>query len=187
MHSDHKYIEALRQNDQILIRDIYVNHADNVQRWVQSRGGALEDARDVFQEGLIALFEKAQDPAFELSCPLGALLHIICSRKFIDKLRQKGRDTEVRNEEERRYTEAEDADALTLAEESLAEKEKQDRLGRAFEQLSELCRNLLTMLSKGLSPKEVVEQLQMNSLDTLYRRKNACGERWRSLYAEMAI
>lgn len=82
MHSDHKYIEALRQNDQILIRDIYVNHADNVQRWVQSRGGALEDARDVFQEGLIALFEKAQDPAFELSCPLGALLHIICSKKI---------------------------------------------------------------------------------------------------------
>ena len=182
MHSDQKYIDALRQNDQPLIREIYRQYSVQVLRWVVARGGVTEDARDIFQEGLIAVFEKAQNPGFVLTCPLGALLHVICSRKYIDRLRQKGRDTGVRNEEERRYSEEQDSDALSLAEESIAEQQKQERLGRAFEQLSELCRQLLTLLSNGTAPKETAAQLQMNSVDTLYRRKNACTERWRSLF-----
>ncbi len=181
MHTDQKYIEALRRNDERLIREIYRQHAEQVLRWVQSRGGSADDARDVFQEGLIAVFEKAQNPAFVLTCPLGALLHVICSRKFVDKIRQKGRDMEVRKAEERRYDLEHDSDALELAEECIAEQDRQERLGAAFAQLSELCRRLLSMLSEGVAPKDAAEQLQMNSVDTLYRRKNACTERWRSL------
>ena len=182
MHSDQKYIDALRRNDQRLVREIYQQHSGQVLRWVVSRGGSSEDARDIFQEALIAVFEKAQNADFVLTCPLGALLHVISSRKYIDRLRQKGRDAGVRNEEERRYSEEHDSDTLTLAEESIAEQQKQERLGRAFEQISDLCRQLLTLLSNGVAPREAAEQLQMNSVDTLYRRKNACTERWRSLY-----
>ena len=181
MHSDQKYIDALRRNDQQLIREIYQQHAGQVLRWVVARGGAAEDARDIFQEGLIAVFEKAQNTAFVLTCPLGALLHVICSRKYIDRLRHKGRDAGVRKEEERRYTEEQENDALVIAEESIAEQQKQERLGRAFAQLSELCRQLLTLLSNGMPPREAADQLQLNSVDTLYRRKNACTTRWREL------
>lgn len=182
MHTDHRYIEALRRNDESLIREIYKSHQQSILRWVQSRGGSADDARDVFQEALIALFEKAQNPDFMLTCPLGALLHVICSRKWIDRLRLKGRDSEVRNEEERRYTDEYDRDTLTIAEEAIAEQEHQKRLARSFEHLSELCRQLLSLLSKGIAPREVAEQLQMNSVDTLYRRKNACIERWKKVY-----
>jgi len=184
MHTDHQYIEALRRNDERPIREIYKQYSAQALRWVVSRGGTPDDARDVFQEALIAVFEKAQQPDFVLTCPLGALLHVIWSRKWIDRLRQKGREVEVRNEEERRYTAEVAPDVMTLAEDALAEDNKQKQLGKAFEQLSELCRRLLALLSDGTAPKEAAEILQMNSVDTLYRRKNACTERWRALYFE---
>ena len=184
MHTDQKYIEALRRNDPQLIKEVYQQHANQVLRWVVARGGTAEDARDIFQEGLIAVFEKAQNLDFVLTCPLGALLHVICSRKYIDRLRQKGKDIGVRNAEERRYTEEQESDALIIAEESIAEQEKQERMGSAFKQLSELCRQLLTLLSNGVAPRDAADQLQMNSVDTLYRRKNACTERWRTLFLE---
>ncbi|MBL7825512.1 MAG: hypothetical protein JNJ57_02700 [Saprospiraceae bacterium] len=180
MHTDHRYIEALRRNDESLIREIYRQHQVATLRWIQSRGGSADDARDIFQEALTALFEKAQNPDFILTCPLGALLHVICSRKWIDRLRQKSKDSEVRNEEERRYTEEHDRDTLSIAEEAIAEQQRQDRLARAFEKLSDLCRQLLSLLSQGIAPRDAAVQLQMNSVDTLYRRKNACIERWRT-------
>src|SRR5690349_15559311 len=167
-----------------MIREIYRQHAGQTLRWVVARGGTAEDARDIFQEALMALFEKAQQADFQLTCPLGALLHVICSRKFIDRLRQKGRDREVRNETELRYSGEHDTDAVTLAEETLAEQQKQERLALAFEQISELCRRLLTHLSNGMPPKEAAEKLEMSSVDTLYRRKNACIERWRELFKQ---
>lgn len=182
MHADQRYIEALRRNDARVIREIYQQYSSQTLRWVVSRGGSPDDAEDVFQEALVAIFEKVREKDFVLSCPLGALLHIICSRKWIDRVRQKNRDARVSKEEEIRYASETEGDALTTAEEILAEEDKNTRIRVAFAQLSELCQKLLTLLSGGAKPAEAAEQLQMNSVDTLYRRKNACSERWRDLY-----
>ena len=185
MHTVHRYIEALRNNDQRVIREIYRQFSGQALRWIVSRGGSGDDARDIFQETLIAVCEKAQNTDFVLTCPLGALLHVIWSRKWIDRLRQKGKESEVRKEEELRYTLEVADDVLAIAEEALAEQTRQEKLAKAFEQVSELCRRLLKLLSEGVAPRVAAEELQMNGVDTLYRRKNACTERWRALYLEL--
>ena len=186
MHPDHQFIEALRQNDPRGIRKIYDQFAGQALRWVVNNNGSAADAQDVFQEALIVLFEKASDPGFVLTCPLGALLHLIYSRKWIDRIRAKNKETGVRKEEETRYNLESDSDVLVMAEEVLDHAAKQERMAGAFAQLSDLCRQLLSMLSEGLEPRVAAEQLQMNSVDTLYRRKNACTQRWRALFAETA-
>ncbi len=183
MHTDHRYIEALRRNDSRLVREIYVQHATSARRWVEQRGGSADDAQDVFQEAVLAVYDKAADPNFTLTCPLGALLHIIYSRKWVDRLRLKNRETGVRNQEEIRYNLEVTDDALSIAESVLAEEQQQQRLARTFIQLSDLCQRLFTLLSNGTSSQDAAEQLQMNSVNTLFRRKNACAERWRALMA----
>jgi RNA polymerase sigma factor (sigma-70 family) len=182
MHDDHRHIEALRRNDPAGIREIYRLYSNQALRWVVRNQGTSDDARDVFQEALMALYEKSLEPGFILTCPLGALLHIIYSRKWIDRLRQKGREAEVRETEKSRYSFEVVEDAATLAEEALTAQAQQSRLAEAFAELSELCRNMLKLLGSGTAPREVAAQLQMNSVDTLYRRKNACMQRWREVY-----
>lgn len=184
MHTDQNYIEALRNNDPRGIREIYQRYSEQAIRWVSQHHGSVDDAKDIFQEAIVALYEKALDPAFVLTCPLGAILHVIYSRKWIDRLRSKNRDAEVRKMGEERYNEEIGSDVLELAEETLAEQARQKRLANAFAALSELCRNLLTLLSNGIRPPEAAEQLGLNSVDTLYRRKNACVQRWRAVYLE---
>jgi RNA polymerase sigma factor (sigma-70 family) len=184
MHEDQRHIEALRRNDPAGIREIYKLYSTQALRWIVRNQGTADDARDVFQEALMAVYEKALNPDFALSCPLGALLHIIYSRKWIDRLRQKGREAEVRKTEETRYNLEVVEDAATLAEDALAAQAQQSRLAEAFAELSELCRNMLRLLGEGSAPREVATQLQMNSVDTLYRRKNACMQRWREVYSQ---
>lgn len=185
MHIDHHYIEALRNNDPRGIREIYQRYSQQALRWVTQRYGSPADAKDIFQEAVLALYEKALDPDFVLTCPLGAILHVIYSRKWIDRLRGKNRDAEVRKMGEQRYMEEVTEDALSVAEDALAEQTRQERLGRTFAELSELCRRLLTLLSDGIRPPEAAVQLELNSVDTLYRRKNACVSRWRALYLDL--
>jgi RNA polymerase sigma factor (sigma-70 family) len=184
MHADQRFIEALRQNDPHITREIYRNHADAARIWVTKNNGSVADAKDVFQEAVLAVYEKAMDTNFVLTCPLGALLHLIYSRKWIDRLRKLKREATVRKVESERYVNDADPDALTLAAEVNESSERAGRLARAFAQLSELCQNMLRMLGEGLTPKDVAEQLQMNSVDTLYRRKNACMGRWRELLTQ---
>lgn len=184
MHPDHQYIESLRRNDPAGIRAIYQRYAEEARLWVLNNNGSEADARDVFQEAIMTLYEKARQPDFVLTCPLGALLHVLYSRKWIDRLRQKKRESAVRNDLETRYSGETDHHLSVLAEEMEEEAGRQNRLARAFEQLSELCRNLLRLLAQGVAPAEAALQLQLNSVDTLYRRKNACAQRWRALYFE---
>ena len=88
----------------------------------------------------------------------------------------------VRLAEEERYTHDTTPDILTLAEDIEAENAAQSRLANTFAQISDLCRQLLRLLADGMPASEVAAQLQMNSVNTLYRRKNACIERWRELF-----
>ncbi len=184
MHPDHRFIEALRTADPRGTREIYQNHAREALRWVLNNNGTADDAHDIFQEAVMAVFEKSQNPDFVLTCPLGALLYLIYSRKWIDRLRQKKRDATVSIAEGLRYErEKSDDGHLFLAEQIADEAAQKSRLALAFDQLTDLCRNLLNLLGQGIAPAQAAQQLQMNSVDTLYRRKNACMARWRALYS----
>lgn len=185
MHPDQQYIEALRRNDPRGIRKIYELHSAQALRWIRNNNGTEDDAGDIFQEALMVVYEKSLDPDFTLTCPLGALLHVIWSRKWIDRLRQKNRESTVRKQEEMRYDSDTTEDTLVAAEDMLAGQARQERMSRTFTQLSDLCRQLLRMLSDGVAPRDAADQLRMNSVDTLYRRKNACTQRWRELYLQI--
>ncbi len=181
MHIDQHYIEALRRNDPQGIQAIYRQFAAQAQRWINQHNGSTADAQDIFQEAILTVYEKALQPDFVLTCPLGALLHVIYSRRWMDRLRHKNREQGVRNAEEQRYTLEVTEDTLVAAEDALANQTRQQRFAQTFTQLSDLCRQLMTLLTNGIPPQQAAVELQLNSVNTLYRRKNACMERWRTL------
>lgn len=179
-HSDDQHIQALRRGDFSVLDAIYQEHAPAIRKWVANNNGSYADAQDIFQEAIIALHQKAQDKDFVLTCPLGALLFSICRNKWLNQLRKKNREAEVRILEESRYK---DEGELTSTLEAVEEEEiRQRKLDVTFEQLSELCQKLLRLLVSGVSSAEAAVQLGMTDANTVYRRKNACTERWRTLY-----
>jgi RNA polymerase sigma factor (sigma-70 family) len=179
-HEDHRYIEALRKGDSRMLEELYQRFSKPVINWVSNNNGSNADARDVFQEAIIALYNKACDPAYTLTCPIGALLIQICKNKWIDQIRKKSKDKGVRSAELERY----EGEQRTVSElEAMEEEEiRQSRLENAFAQLSDLCRQMLKLYSEGVKAEVIRAQLKMKNINTLYRRKNACTERWRTIY-----
>jgi RNA polymerase sigma factor (sigma-70 family) len=181
-HDDHRYIEALRKGDRLLLEQLYEKHSPQVKRWILQNSGSVADARDVFQEAIIALYNKACDSSYVLNCAIGGLLFQICKNKWIDQIRKKGKDQEVRNMEIQRYK---DDEATVSQLEAIEEEEiRQSKLEQAFAGLSDLCQKLLKLYTEGLKAEAIRVQLGMENTNTLYRRKNACTDRWRSLYQE---
>ncbi len=89
-HVDHKYIEALLNNDNRLIAEIYEKNSQKVINYVCKNSGEVADARDIFQEVLISLLHQAQN-GFILTCPLNAFLFIACRNRWLNKLKSAGR------------------------------------------------------------------------------------------------
>jgi len=178
-HKDQRYIQALLKNDTRLIQEIYRNNAEQVSRWIRKNNGSSDDAKDIFQEALIALYTKAAKGNFQLTAPFDALLFRICKNKWIDRLRKKSRSPEVRMEDEARHK---SENTQNLAEETETASLKEQILEQTFQQLSDLCRKLLKLLSEGISSSEVAIRAEMSNANSVYRRKKACTDRWRDLY-----
>lgn len=183
-HPDHRYLIALRENNSRLLEELYRDCAPRIAKWVTNNNGTVADARDLFQEALISLHKSAHKPGFELTCPISALLFTICRNQWINQLRRKIKETEVRKVEAERYVpDSATASAYERWEEDRIEK---DKLDKSLEGLSETCQNLLKLLARGVPPAEAAEQLGMSNANTVYRRKNACLSRWRELFESLS-
>jgi len=51
--------------------------------------GTNDDARDIFQEAMIVLYEKSRSGSFELNCQLKTYVYSVCRRLWLKKLGQR--------------------------------------------------------------------------------------------------
>jgi len=180
-HIDHKYIEAFREGNFRLLDELYSKNAPQVKRWILNNSGTVEDAKDIFQETIISIIKKAYDPDFRLTYPIGGLIFQISKNKWTDELRKKKTVRKVRNAMNQRLEDREEAFTLYI-EKFEQEEQLQKKLDVSFEKLSDHCKRLLKLISEGAKAIDIVDTLKMNNVNTVYRRKNACIQRWKELF-----
>ena len=81
-------LEGLARNDRSAIESIYTQQYAMVQTLIINNNGTAEDARDVFQEAMIVLYEKARSGSFELNCQLKTYVYSVCRRLWLKRLHQ---------------------------------------------------------------------------------------------------
>jgi len=91
--TEQKLLEGLAVNDRKAIETIYKQHYNMVQALILSNSGYPDDARDIFQEAMIVLFEKAKSGSFELNCQLKTYLYSVCRRLWLKRLSQLQRNS----------------------------------------------------------------------------------------------
>jgi len=144
---------------------------------VVQNNGTFDDARDIFQEAMVVLYEKSKDPEFTLTCQIKTYLYSICRRLWLKKLQQQSRfGTPVENMED-----------LVPVEEEIEEKAKQDidfdMMDTAMRHLGEPCKSLLEAFY--LQKKQMVdiaEEFGYTNADNAKNQKYKCLMRLKKLF-----
>lgn len=179
--NDNQDLIALCTGDPLRIRAIYQQHASAIQRWVEANNGSAADAQDLFQDGLMAIYDRYCGADIQLNSPFGALLFGVCKRKWMDRLKEKNREAVVRKIEEERYNDEDDPGAESEA--AFQELQKQETLSKTFALLSAQCQELLKLLGQGAGIEKIAEQLGM-AANAVYQSKHRCMGRWKELFAQ---
>lgn len=79
---------GLAKNDRQAIEAIYRENYNMIQSLIISNNGSADDARDIFQEAMIVLYEKAKSGSFELNCQLKTYVYSVCRRLWLKRLQQ---------------------------------------------------------------------------------------------------
>jgi RNA polymerase sigma factor (sigma-70 family) len=130
-------LKGLARSDAKAIEAIYKNNFNTVQSFVLNNNGTYDDARDIFQEAMIVLYENVKTESFVLTCQIKTYVYSICRRLWLKRLQHLNRYT----------IPAESLEETVAVEEDLEYQEKLNAdfaiMERAMGSLGELCRSLL--------------------------------------------
>ena len=84
-------LEGLAANETDAIETIYRENYLIIQSFIVKNNGYPEDAKDIFQEAMIVLFEKAKLDSFVLSCQIKTYLYSVCKRLWLKRLQQQSK------------------------------------------------------------------------------------------------
>ena len=87
-HEDHRYIQALLDNNSLVIKEVYERFSDTISKLIQKNNGNENDARDMFQEALLVFIKKLQTPNFELTAQPKTYLYAVCRNLWLKQLQK---------------------------------------------------------------------------------------------------
>ncbi|MDB5250117.1 MAG: sigma-70 family polymerase sigma factor [Segetibacter sp.] len=130
-------LKGLAKNDAKAIETIYKNNFTMVQSFVLNNNGTYDDARDIFQEAMIVLYENAKLESFVLTCQIKTYVYSICRRLWLKRLQYLNRFT----------TPVESLEETVSVEEDIDFQQKRNAdfaiMERALGSLGEPCKSLL--------------------------------------------
>ena len=177
--NEQKLLEGLAVNDRKAIETIYKQHYNMVQTMVVNNNGYPDDARDIFQEAMIVLYERSRSGSFELNCQLKTYLYSVCRRLWLKRLSQLQRiSPEVEKLEE------------TVPVEEDLELHAQRNLDfqvmeKSLKNLGEPCKSLLEAyyLDKR-SMVEIADSFGYTNADNAKNQKYKCLMRLKKLFSQ---
>lgn len=89
--SERSLLRGLARNDKKAIETIYRDNYNLVQALVVNNSGTSEDAKDIFQEAMIVLYEKVQSGTVELNCQIKTFIYSVSRRLWLKRLMQQNR------------------------------------------------------------------------------------------------
>jgi len=170
-------LKGLANNDSRAIETIYKDNFNMVQAFVLNNNGSYDDARDIFQEAMIALYEKAQSESFVLTCQIKTYVYSICRRLWLKKLQQMGRFS----------NQVDNLDETIQVDEDLEIHQKRNAefviMERAMNSLGEPCKSLLEgYYLKKMGMQELASEFGYTNADNAKNQKYKCLMRLKKLF-----
>lgn len=169
--------KGLAQNDKLSIETIYRDNYAMIQSFVLNNNGSVDDARDVFQEAMIVLYEKAKSPQFSLSCQIKTYVYSVCRRLWLKRLQQLSKFT----------TQVESLEETVPVEEELEEHEQKNAdfilMEQTMSKIGEPCKSLLdAYYIHKKNMQEIAVEFGYTNADNAKTQKYKCLVRLKKLF-----
>jgi RNA polymerase sigma factor (sigma-70 family) len=174
---ERQLLEGLAKNDREVIEAIYRDNYPMVQAFILNNNGNPDEARDIFQETMIVLFEKSVSGSFELNCQLKTYIYSVCRRLWLKRLQQLQRySNPVENGEE-----------TVSVEEELEVHEKHNAdfglMENALARIGEPCKSLLdAYYIQKKSMQDIAADFGYTNADNAKTQKYKCLVRLKKLF-----
>jgi RNA polymerase sigma factor (sigma-70 family) len=175
--SDEAIIEGIRVDDERALSYLYKLYYPMVSHFILNNNGSDDEAKDIYQEGVIVFYEKIRANKLELTCQIKTYLYSVCRRLWLKRLAEKGKYT----------TSMDHAEDFLSLDEDMQQQEENERqfsmMSDALEKIGDPCRSLLEdYYLRMQNMQDIMEKFGYTNTDTAKNQKYKCLQRLKKLF-----
>ncbi len=170
-------LEGLAISDKKAVETIYKENYNTIQALIINNNGSADDAKDIFQEAMIVLYEKVRQGGFELNCQIKTFMYSVSRRLWLKRLQQQNR-----------YSSPGDSmEAVVDVDEDLEFHEQKDgeldMMEKAIGSLGEPCKSLIeAYYLQKKSMQEIAADFGYTNADNAKTQKYKCLVRLKKIF-----
>lgn len=139
---------------------------------VVSNSGTEQEAKDIYQEAVIAFYERVQDPDFRLTCKIKTYLYAVARRLWLKRLAEK----------KKVVGKVEELETFIGIEEELTNIDEKEQLftfiAASLDDLGEPCRSILEdFYLHGFTMEVIADKYRYTNADNAKNQKYKCLQR----------
>lgn len=169
-------LKALANNDSKAAETIYKDNFNMVLAFIINNNGTYDEARDIFQEAMITLYQKAKSESFVLTSQLKTYIYSVSRRLWLKRLQQLGRTANG----------VENFESIAVDDDIEVHERRDAELGimhRALNSLGEPCKSLLeAFYIEKKSMDEIALLFGYTNADNAKNQKYKCLMRLKKLF-----
>lgn len=175
--TDREVVLGILNNSVDALNKLYVAYFPMVLQFILNNNGDEDDAKDVYQEAIIVLYNKIKSGSFELSSKLKTYIYSVSRRIWLKKLAQHSKKT----------SNISDFEDVLVVEEDMEQHEQKDmqfdKMKVALESLGEPCKTIIEdFYINNQSMQEICEKFGYTNADNAKTQKYKCLQRLKKLF-----
>ncbi|MDQ8003960.1 MAG: sigma-70 family RNA polymerase sigma factor [Pedobacter sp.] len=175
--TDREVVLGILNNSVEALNKLYVSYFPMVLQFILNNNGDEDDAKDVYQEAIIVLYNKIKSGDFELSSKLKTYIYSVSRRIWLKKLAQHSKKT----------SNISDFEDVLIVEEDMEQHEQKDmqfdKMKVALESLGEPCKTIIEdFYINNQSMQEICEKFGYTNADNAKTQKYKCLQRLKKLF-----
>ena len=166
------FVNDLKKDSKKLFEFIYRTYYPSVRTFILKQNGNEQDAKDVFQDAVIAIIKNANEKKLkENNILFQTYLMAICRHIWYNQ--QRLPEKELLNESDLAEDYGFDEELMNAVDETTERQIFQNN----FKKLDKICQKILTYHLKKLSDKKIAKKVKIKDVSYLRKRKYLCKER----------
>ena len=175
--TDSEVILGILNNSESVLKRLYIAYFPMVLQFIINNNGNTDDAKDVYQEAIIVLYNKVKTGDFELSSKLKTYIYSICRRLWLKRLSQLNKyGGDIKDFQ----------DYLSVDDETEKNNERDiqfNKMGAAMGLLGEPCKAIIEdYYINNKSMQEICESFGYTNADNAKTQKYKCLQRLKKLF-----
>lgn len=166
--SNSDLIKGIKNHDSSLLRYVYDTYYPIIEGYITHNQGSREQARDIFQDAMIIVYNRIKSDELELSCKFGTYLYAICKNIWMQERKKYLQRAEKLRQQPLVVNDPGPAD------DPLLQNHLTNLFNKHFEELSKDCQKILSMYFNNFSVEDIRAAMNYKDLHHTADRKYRC-------------